>query len=451
MYNLMSGLPFYWSKILPISYQNYLSETEILEYMRQSINNVITQLNSLGDSFNTLTGELDEVIQEIVNKNIVNLEKEMQSIEESLVQSKELLDSTAKKLEMEMDSLREETKAEMNQVLTQAMQELALLQSDIQRKLNNINLQIDDVKNYIDSEVMELDGKILKEHATTIRLISIYYSRVSAYINKKINEIANSEIEVLNPIYGVQKMKLQQALNFIPEWMYGLTSDEFNALRLTSDEFNNLNLTSFEFRFFRKYRDYWKILGRMDITPKLPMDLFGYRRKNQVSSVYGILGSQTNDEFNNFDLTSDEFKIVSDKIGTSGIDRYGRYYLSNHGKSLFKDVVHLSTEPIVISDEGKIELTGILKLDVDYENGEIPTSELLNQDSIDKLILSKNIEVVDYSDGYYTISINKFTLVEGGIAFNGFLMNKAIDSNGSPASIIIELTAITTTKGESIL
>lgn len=417
--------------------------------MRRSIEEVVKALNNVG-SF--LEKDLEKEIYTIVNERleveISSVRKDINALENDVEVYKKILDDLAEELKDELDEFKGHMSKEISSLDAKLSERLSLFEKSIQVQIDAIFQKINGIISEFNNKVLILDNKIIIEHEEMIRTVNYTWNKLVKYVNKHFDKLSNTLIKVENPVFSYEKeMTLQQALNFLAVWMYGITNKEFNALRLTNEEFNKLGLTNFEFKFFRKHRDYWKILSRKEFKKgcDLPIDLFGRKRKNQVSCIPAFLGGMTSSEFNNYGLTVEQFNRVSSNIKLKGLNRWGKYYLANHGTSLLKDVVHLSCDEIVISNAGKSEITGILSLDTDFKNGEIPTAEMLTQDSIEKMVWQPNVEVVDHQHGCYTLSINQFTLVSGGIAFNGYVMNDCTDSNGVPCSIVIHLNALTTT------
>ena len=94
MLNSIFPISFGWRKILPVTYENFLSETEVLEYIRCKINECIESYNSL---ITQLPDEVRNIVDDTLDSYKVEIEKSFSNLQNSLsTTNKELLQLSKK-------------------------------------------------------------------------------------------------------------------------------------------------------------------------------------------------------------------------------------------------------------------------------------------------------------------------------------------------------------------
>ena len=253
-------LGFFWSKILPISYDNYLSETEILEAIRRKVDTLIDGVNTLGAEVEDFDQKLSEEVEEQVKSKVENeVAKYMDDFEDRLSN----LRNELKRAEAELSKKQDILEKDINDFKAENAVELSVINDTLEAHMRRIDSLAEEL-----SELEKNLGALLQEYIVKFRreIIAVMENN-TAYIlrtvRKYLSELTADNIMVNNPIYPDKTMSLQEALYFLPEWMYGLTAGEYRALGLTTEEYAKLKLTCFEYRFFRRWEKTKTILERL--------------------------------------------------------------------------------------------------------------------------------------------------------------------------------------------
>ena len=109
--NTISPICFGWRKILPITYENFLSETEILEYIRQKINECVANYNTLieelPDDIQKITDERIKVYVKELNSKIDELSNSLDNVNIQILELSRRIDNNEEKTENELKALNE--------------------------------------------------------------------------------------------------------------------------------------------------------------------------------------------------------------------------------------------------------------------------------------------------------------------------------------------------------
>lgn len=444
---MIPPIRFFWSKILPISYDNYLSETEILEFMRHRLDQVIIEINKIEQYINDqleddIKGVADAEIKEYHENTLLPLLQELK---------KELLEEDGKLREM-LTELQDAMEAcclrmdkridELDKKVEQYGQVVANLQKDIEDILTKVAAMVKDLQNQVDFNKSWMEKSLKLAESKWLRMLNNQYTVIKEWCRDYFDHLATESLYVVNPVTGKWEL-LNEVLQSMFEFTTGgLTAYEFRMLGLTCQQFRDLGLTAYEFRVYGIHGVY----GTATQAGAKYYDLYGRISDQPLSSVWGVFGHGFDADMDKWDITAEQYRALSDKITEYNLNKWGRYYLSNHGKAVLKDTVHLTADTITVTEFGVQEISGILKLDED--NGLVDTQELLQDISLEHLVHDAKVEVVGWSDGLYSLAINQFTIVDGGIAFNGYVNNgcrQFTDTGAVPCTLMIDVTALTST------
>lgn len=348
--NTISPICFGWRKILPITYENFLSETEILEYIRQKINECVA-------NYNTLIEELPSDIQKITDERIKVYVKELNSKIDELSNSLDNVNIQILELSRRIDNNEEKTENELKAL----NEKIILLHDDVinQFKLfsTEINEQLAVIRNDLISIEVSLNEKMRISYNALVRLMVIKDNILRKEMLKKIEDIAWN-IQVVNPITN-EVDNLQNVLNYIVSYFGdGLTCEEYRGLELTCVEYRLLGITCYDYRIYGIHNRTKVIKFR---------DMNGIENTYPFSSVFTSCGNPP--PLDNFSLTVDEINRFLDKYPVNEIDMTGQYILSNHFNSYLKHSIKLVSDSFTVESDGtNVQMFKIpLHLQIDIE------------------------------------------------------------------------------------
>lgn len=363
MINLISSICFGWRKILPISYENFLSETEILEYIREKINECI-------QNYNTLIVELPADIQKITDERIKVYVNELNSKIDELLKSLDDTNIQILELSRRIDNNEEKTENELKAL----NEKILLLHNDVLSQFKSFTTEINEklavIRNDLISVEVSLTEKMRIDYNSLVRLMIIKDKIVVAELTEKIDNIAFN-IQVVNPITN-RIDSLQNVLNYIVSYFGdGLTCKEYRDLELTCIQYRLLGITCYDYRIY----------GIDNRTSTLEIrDMNGVENAYPFSSVFTSCGNPP--PLDNFDLSVDELNRFLDKYNINEIDMAGQYILSNHFNSYLEHSLKLVSDSFTVESDGtSVQMFKIpLHLQTDIED--ITTTNVLSEKMI---------------------------------------------------------------------
>jgi len=287
----MTPFRFFWGKILPISYDNYLSETEILEALREKVVETIEALNDIKDFIET--GLPDEIKKE-VTEQIKPLESELSSLRKyvdgEISEVYDKIDATTSNINGKINDLDRELREALEEVNTELTVRIQLLEKQVEQFVADFTNQIAAVR----MEISNLD-------LSTIARINKMYNLVIRWCRKYFNALSGTNIYVTDPTTG-RTVLLDTALdNMLQFYLQGLTCIQFYSIGLTCEEFYDLGLTAFEFYKYGLYlidepsRNYAFFDNR------------GVRSTEPISATYSSFGRGITADMNASEVTCEEF------------------------------------------------------------------------------------------------------------------------------------------------
>lgn len=423
---MISRFGFYWSKILPISYDNYLSETEILEALRRKLAELIESVNTLGSDFENIGNLIDEYY---IKNVLPKLQSDLSDLENKINLLSENTDNRLENLKIYIDTMD-------NHILEQLTVFEEKHDNDVKSLENQIealNARYNFLKEYVDKQ----DGLILLKVS---RLMRGLYKNTVTYIRTYFNELSNKTITVISPLTA-KRVTLQYALEELLQWQStGLTAYEYRMLDLTATEYRALNLTAEQYRLYGIRGEYIEPVTKM-------YDLWGRDVEQPLSSVYAIFGEGITADMGNLDITCEQYRTLSNVYGASELDRYGAYILTGQYKSVFKDTVKVVTDTITITN-------GVHNLSLELKPLEVDTTvvsyvSLFNDESANKLQANLSFDYViensEVGSISYIIKGATFNAVTKKLYLDVTIFHNLLD-NGSSVSIKVFGQGITTTK-----
>lgn len=309
----VSPFRFFWSKIMPISYENYLSETEILEAFRRKVNDVIEEITKIETYIDT---EIESIVKEYTkaefdklvdsfNAKIVEIEGKIDGINSDLINLEKKHDTDISRLTARIDTLSSDF-----DILNTEVEKILEI---IQNQTTYINEQLAFNRAYSDKQL-----SLAKLEWASI--LGSMYRNVIKWVNRYFKSLASTDIYVYNGYH--QRVTLQAWIDsvesrFAPD--LGLTAEEFDALGLTAEEFDALGLTAYEFDHYGLQK---KIF--IDDTPTM-MDMYGRESINPVPSAYSALANPIRaGDFDDLEITCTEH-FWDIEITAYQHDRWGDY------------------------------------------------------------------------------------------------------------------------------
>lgn len=405
MINSITPICFGWRKVLPITYENFLSETEILEYIREKINECI-------QNYNTLIAELPADIQQIVDARIKVYVNELNSKIDELSTSLDETNIHILELSRRIDTNEEKTENELKAL----NEKILLLHNDVLSQFKSFTTEINEkmavIRNDLMSVEVSLTEKMRVDYNSLVRLMTIKDKIVVAELTKKIDSIAFN-IQVVNPVTN-RIDSLQNVLNYIVSYFGdGLTCEEYRALELTCVQYRLLGITCYDYRIY----------GIHDRTGALKIrDMNGVENAYPFSSVFTSCGNPP--PLNNFNLSVDELNRFLDKYTINEIDMTGQYILSNHFNSYLEHSLKLMSDSITVESDGtSVQMVKIpLHLQIDIED--ITATNVLSEKMLSTCVCAyPSIDWVTDDCTRYKLQFVNFTFENETINANFRLYN----------------------------
>lgn len=428
---MISYFPFFWSRIMPITYSNFLSETEILNAMGEHVNALAKAVNDIEQWLEeSMPAEIRRQVQEEIKAAVKSLEEEIAAVRESLEDFKKLEGEWHECFSQRIDAQDEKLAQEISKLTTYVNSLNQILESKIDMAIKNTELLVELIEAKVDGNMSRV-----------IRMIANQHKSIATWVRKYFNELSKNTIMVTSPFTG-HEVTLQAALDEVV-LMFACTPTtlEYASYQLTADQYAALNLTALQYMLYGIKGKPWLCEDGKSKTLMMD-DIFGRSRPDPVSSAYYLTdGSPPAD---NYGLIAGQYAYISDRVGMYELDRRGRYWLANHGIAVYRDCVHVSCPTITVSHGGVNHLSALLTLDEDIPG--FPKHDLLNEDSVAKMVLEVTVEPVDWSDGLWQYYIKDRTLVDGGIAISIDVFNDTVESvTGAACVLMVDIHGITTT------
>ena len=438
---------FGFYKILPILYDNYLSNTEILNEIISRFNLFINQLNEVESATNTFVDEINRLDSDYLklSNEFAELKKESQSIVSNV------------------EKMLEVFKSEMNDGLEAKLiafyNDIDYKVSNISQKVNTLEFLFDKLNSEVERKMLELSQKVDSSEKRLISIVTNNYYTMRDYVNKKIASI-KWDIIVTNPITQKEE-PLQRVLDYMSSFFgKGLTCQEYRELNLTCEQYRMLDLTCYEYRIYGIHKKQLsKLYDFMD--RRRTLDLFGKRRLEALSSAYQAFGYGVSADMNGWDISCEQYNEFSKKYTVQQMDMYGKFILSNHMTGLMRPCVYLKADTWISGTGLNEEFSIVLQMPDDLSTI-VESHDLLTQRSVDLLNLNVDYEIVPetidadetiqtYNADYSIINVKK-ELVDGGIAINATFINKSrvtlLKNDGSSRNVkaihLLDAHAITT-------
>lgn len=442
---------FGFRKILPILYNTYMSDTEMLNDIICHFNEFIKSINSIEDQLNDHLDDFNKL-----KNDVYSMQKEISGLYDKL-------DNVVNELESLIQQNTDKLEDFVNEQIQLINDLINSFQLDYHAKIKYIELKMNQLEIELKTIIHEVDNKHDKKEKEILRVISNNYLLLVKYVNNKIDNIS-LDIDVVNPING-RKEPLQKVLNQIVEYFSkGLTARQYRNLHLTAKQYRELDLTAYQYRMYGIHKHELNKLYGYKNGKGYHYDVYGRKRKEPISSVISAFGKGiTAGGYYDTDMSAKQYRIFSEKYGAKNLDLYGKFILTNHFPAMFNTPVYLNTDTLVASDFGVIELSFILKPPDDILDGTVSSHEILTEESLEKLFIDFSVEIVTSQIegkkfvGFDNVQYNFFNLkkqlVSGGIAINVMFYNATFavykdleseETDTEPVLCMIDVHGLTT-------
>lgn len=433
---MLRCLPFFWSKILPISYDNYLSETEILEALRRKVCEVINGLNEIGKEVQDLQKNIEGAVENYYITNVLpKLKIDLENLQSQIDSLTEDCNEKYDTLEAYVDIMDNHTLAMLTALEEKHNADIARLEGMI----TSFEQEYTFIRAYIDKE-NDL------QNLRFIRLINNMYTTIIKWVRKYFNELSNNTITVISPLTA-KRVTLQYALEELLQWQArGLTAYQYRRLELTSSEYTALNLTAEEYRLYGISGDYVEPVTRM-------YDLNGRYAEQPLSSVYENFGDGITADMGGLDITAEQYQQLSNATSAYELDRWGAYILTNQYASVVKDTIYIDTANFTATGSySHLNMELVPHLDGDI----VDYVSLFNMESAEKATLQviaiPEVDGDTYISGSFSASIAGVTydsatrrLYVDVIVSNTLQFEDTLNTTYTPP-IACRVTGYTTTK-----
>lgn len=429
---MLAPFHWYWSKILPISYNDYISHTEIL-------NAVCDYLNRLNKEVVKIQGFLETEIPDYIKNEI---EKSLSDIDNKIKELSDLVVQLEGEIKLALSEIEGKLAEEIDLLDKKFSNMLESQMKIIDNLISALDLKIENLTKNHEIDIALIFSKMEQRDLSLRHLIASYYTSMVNFVKKHFDRISKDTIKVTSPISG-KEVTLQNALwDVVAMFAKTPTMAQFESYNLTMEQFEH---------FYMSVRDYW-LCGRPIIekwlksrVEKLPkhMDIYGNYRRNTVHTAYDLTDGTPPPDL--YGMSVQQFDAVSNRVGGYEVDRRGRYWLANIGSSVYRDVIHLRADTIVTKHFGMNHLSCLLKPDIDITDGSIDTQDILTDNSLDKLIINVKIECPRYDTGYVQYFTASPKLVADGISIDIDINNQTYDRDDDPCTVLADVTALTTT------
>ena len=166
--NTINPICFGWRKILPVTYENFLSETEILEYIREKINECI-------QNYNTLIAELPVNIQKITDERIKVYVNELNSKIDELSKSLDNTNIQILELSRRIDNNEEKTENELKAL----NEKILLLHNDVLSQFKSFTAEINEKLAVIRNDLISVEVSLTEKMLSTLLQIELIVYKMS--------------------------------------------------------------------------------------------------------------------------------------------------------------------------------------------------------------------------------------------------------------------------------
>lgn len=219
-------LKFCCSKVLPLVYDDWLTEYEGLCKVSYKLNEVITLVNSFQDDFKQYTDQQIEILrQELTAK-----------LNEAVTE----LNNTMRNLELKVN------------------QQLANNEAKMKALEDYVNGAISDNQIWISNKIAQLEQKITDQINYLKQYVDSQDELLKGYIDSEIQRVIDmipeiTSVMVVNPITGKLE-PIQDALDYLT-WVFkyhAYKALEYDNEQFTADYYDNAGLTAWEYDVYGK-------------------------------------------------------------------------------------------------------------------------------------------------------------------------------------------------------
>lgn len=414
--------PFRWTPVIPISYENYVSQTEILELFADRLNKLITEYNTL---ISELPDSITMAVETAMKKPLADIEYDIKRLREADVELRELIerynstwqDSVLKitkelsEIDVNISKLDDEkaSKVQLEYEISYVNQTISDLKSELKNDVSSLELKM---KNSLLKLELDFDNK-LKAHMGYFR---IALKAQMKEVQKMLDDLPDS-ITVTNPVTGVPDTLNNVLYQLYWEFNQCPTCEEYYYYNLTCQEYRDLNITC------KEYRD-GKISHIIhDVEEARPVF---YNQAGQLTNQPTNAFNQgliTAANMSNYHLTVDNInKVLENNVLNA--DLYGKLVYGNVFNQwvCLQIAVRMDELNVIFNHDFVNEKNGIgillypceLKIEPDYTD--VPISVNIDMDLIDcSFMRTYTLYQVSSAASNVHVQISDFTKTENGL------------------------------------
>lgn len=254
---------------IPGIYSDTLSYEDNLAQIMKKINELVEQVNNLSNGVNNYTDEQ-------IKKLRLDIEKEISTLEKTLLAFVSDFEKEISRLEKETDN------------------KVQALHDYIDAEILKTNEKIKELKTYIDAQIFNAEKRQIKYTDNKIGVESIKREAQDEFLNNKIENVVKDFPKVYNAVLGV-KSNVQDTFNSFYEYLreLGVLSISYDKMEMTAEQYDKMELEAHVFDVYSGFifseslsKIFSPFTGKKENMPKVLYELIELARWNADTSKY---------------------------------------------------------------------------------------------------------------------------------------------------------------------
>lgn len=243
---------FFWcQKVLPLTYDDSLSYLEVLEKVKNKLNETIKQLNNVEADLERLRADIEVIVKE-------QLDASLEEYKQELLQ---LINEEFDKIENEFKTYKTEVNYELGLLKTRMTdlensteQELNQIRHDLDVTINSMNRRISEFEDLCNQRISALDIKIerlneeFEEYKDSIeKSFDILKNELVEYIKEAVTHI--DRLYVKDPFTGLTE-NIQIVIDELAlriNRSYGLTAKQYDSFKLKAVDYDRMKISAIDY------------------------------------------------------------------------------------------------------------------------------------------------------------------------------------------------------------
>lgn len=254
---------------IPGIYSDTLSYEDNLAQIMKKINELVEQVNNLSNGVNNYTDEQ-------IKKLRLDIEKEISTLEKTLLAFVSDFEKEISRLEKETDN------------------KVQALHDYIDAEILKTNEKIKELKTYIDAQIFNAEKRQIKYTDNKVGVESIKREAQDEFLNNKIENVVKDFPKVYNAVLGV-KSNVQDTFNSFYEYLreLGVLSISYDKMEMTAEQYDKMELEAHVFDVYSGFifseslsKIFSPFTGKKENMPKVLYELIELARWNADTSKY---------------------------------------------------------------------------------------------------------------------------------------------------------------------